>query len=76
MLRVRKTQRPSFKQIENMVLNLKDLYGRRANIQTVAFGNKPVKYWISDGFSCYGWFDTWQELQQEYHKIIKAWRGV
>ena len=72
-MRVRKTQNPSYKQIKNMVANLRE-FRANANIQT--FTNKDTSFWISNGHNSYGWFDTWQDLQQEYRKIMKHWQGV
>ena len=74
MHRVRTTKNPSFRQIENMRANLKDLYGKYANIQTKTYTD--TTYWISNGDDFFRWVDTWQELQLEYHKIIKEWREI
>ena len=74
MLRIRRTKYLSSKQIKNMGANLKTLFGMHANIQTIT--TDKTFFWISNGHNHYGWLDTWQALQLEYHKIIKEWRGV
>ena len=74
MHRVRTTQNPSFKQIKNMRANLKDLYGKYANIQTKTYAD--TSFWISNGHEHFMWLDTWEDLQLEYKKIISEWRGI
>lgn len=70
MHRVRKTKYHSLRQIEKMVKNLKEKFDGCGNVQTLT--TLTTTYWISDGDDSFGWFDTWEELQAEYQKLMKG----
>ncbi len=68
-MRVRKTQNPSFRQIENMVSNLQAKFDKHANIQVVV--GAGTRFWISNGDKFYGWIDKWSDLQVVYLEVMK-----
>ena len=70
MKRVRNTQNPSLRQIQNMTRNLKDRFGNNANIQTITQGGN-TKFWISNGKDFFGWATAWKDLQVIYSEIMR-----
>ena len=69
MLRIRRTQHPSFRQIENMAANLRAKFGSNANIQTIT--GADINFWISNDAGFSGWLDKWSDLQVVYFEVMR-----
>ena len=69
MLRIRRTETVSHKQIQNMAANLRAKFSRNANIQTIT--SAGTDFWINNDAGFSGWLDSWKDLQVVYSELIK-----
>ena len=69
-MRIRRTQNPSFRQIQNMTKNLKAKFSNNANIQTITQAGN-TRFWINNDAGFSGWLDEWSDLQVIYFEIMR-----
>ena len=75
MKKVIRTKEFSFKQIENMVQNLRDKFQVTASIKIDYFAHYPDKeryeyfFWVKDTYSKFHSF--WKEIQDTYFELME-----